>query len=252
MTYHSKPTDFPEFGDFEWKMVTFGHDRRSCSYCGLTFDTIDDWIAHMETNMGQDELKCNECQPEQHFKTDEAFKIHMSTFHHQKQKRFLCAFCPESDPFNNVKELNKHINDDHNGNFNKCNECNFETWAHSVLRRHINVKHRKIKSFECKVCPFTSMTKNALNSHLSKEHGTLEDDECLEPSAKVNNSTFKCCFCDFHTQSKKAFHDHFDDSHDGNRTKCLECDFIAPVMNEYNTFVTKYQSICLNVLPFFY
>ena len=168
------------------------------------------------------ELKCMECQPEQVFKTEEAFKIHISTFH-RRNKRFLCAFC--SFDGNNVKELNNHINSEHEGNFNKCLECDFETWAHSVLRRHINIKHRKIKTFECKECQFSTMTKSALTAHMSKEHNIIED----EDNSKISNSQFKCCFCSYNTTSKKAFQEHFDDAHNGNRTQCLECDFKAPV-----------------------
>ena len=133
--YHSRPSDFPKFGHVEWKfLMGLGQIKRSCSYCGTSFESIQDWIFHMKINIGDDhddELQCKECDPKQEFKTKEAFKIHISTFHSRGSKRFLCAFC--SFDGNNVKDLNNHIKLEHDGNFNKCTECNFETWAHSVL-----------------------------------------------------------------------------------------------------------------------
>ena len=97
-------------------------------------------------------------------------RIHNLTFH-RRSKRFMCAFC-NFDGLT-VKDLNSHIIQDHEGNFNKCIECDFETWAHSVLRRHINVKHRKIKSssgFNCDLCEHHASTKQGLEKHIRVKH----------------------------------------------------------------------------------
>lgn len=245
--YHSRPSDFPSFGDMEWKflMSNQGSPKRSCGYCGVQFDSIKEWISHMKTSIEDDgklheitvgledikedhELKCAECSPEQSFKNYEAFKIHMSTFH-WRNKRFLCAFCT----FDGIsaKDLNNHITLEHEGNFNKCTMCDFETWAHSVLRRHINVKHKKIRSFGCKHCPFTAMARSTLLSHINREHAQEPEQEPLEVVIKTDKNMFKCCFCTYKTTSKKSFQEHFDDAHDGNRTQCLECEFKAPVIS---------------------
>lgn len=224
--FHSRPSDFPQFGDMEWKyLMSWGNFKRSCSYCGEQFATNSEWISHMKTNMGEDQeedLKCTDCDPEQLFKSHDALRIHNSTFH-RRNKRFLCAFCPFDG--SSVKDLNAHINQDHEGNFNRCNECDFETWAHSVLRRHINIKHRKIKNFKCKHCSFEATTKSTLTAHQIREH----NEEKSAPH--LATAEFKCCFCDFKTTSKKFFQEHFDQDHEGNRTQCLECDFKAPVIS---------------------
>ena len=238
--YHSRPSDFPQFGDMEWKylMSLENHAKRACHYCEKQFDSSSDWIEHMESNLNQIkdeknqepndvksvELKCIECQPEQVFESQDALKIHNSTFH-KRNKKFLCAFC--SFDGNSAKDLNQHILDDHEGNFNKCPECDFEAWAHSVLRRHINTKHRKIKSLSCR----RSSSKSILTSHISNEHSERELPDENAPNSTSSNVQFKCCFCSYETTSKKAFHQHFDSDHDGNRTQCLECDFKAPVIS---------------------
>ena len=138
--YHSRPSNFPKFDHVEWKfLMGLGQIKRSCSYCGTSFQSIQEWIFHMKINIDGDDdrhdndqliLQCKECDPKQEFKTKEAFKIHISTFHSRGNKRFLCAFC--SFDGSNVKDLNNHIKLEHDGNFNRCTECNFETWAHSV------------------------------------------------------------------------------------------------------------------------
>jgi hypothetical protein len=95
---------------------------------------MKEWIDHMRHNMGEDvaepandeeskvdvnvglddldsdsisfELKCNECSIEQLFRSQDALKIHMSTFH-KRSKRFLCAFCHFDG--NTVKDLNRYV-----------------------------------------------------------------------------------------------------------------------------------------------
>jgi hypothetical protein len=231
--YHSRPTDFPDFGDMEWKylMTDDSSKKRTCSYCGAQFTTKCDFITHLKSNMGEDgdskngnlrseitvglddlgqnssstsELQCTECKPEQKFNSQDALRIHNSTFHH-RSKKFKCAFC-NFDGLT-VKALNSHINMEHEGNFNKCMECNFETWAHSVLRRHINVKHRKIKSFGCKHCSYTAMSKSTLLVHISREHSSIEEASDFKSASAVNsgNIQFACCFCKYKTTSKKSF-----------------------------------------------
>ena len=134
---------------------------------------------------------------------------------------------------------------------------------HQVLRRHINVKHRKIKSFDCKHCSYTCTTKSALLTHRNEQHHSLlffdnnggeENNSELNSSTRSNNhSHFKCCFCSYQTASKKSFQEHFDEIHDGNRSQCLECEFKAPVSYfnysiyiQYTTFlILKFIHICL-------
>ena len=219
-TYHSRPQEFPQFGDIEWKfLMTQGNLKRICSYCGQHFDNADQWILHMKVNIDDNEfkaeypmgvedldqvspdLKCLECQQEQVFKTIDALRIHTATFH-KRNKRFLCAFCNFDGE--TVKDLNHHINSEHDGNFNKCLECDFSTWAHSVLRRHVNVRHRNMKTFGCKHCHFTAMSKTTLVSHIKREHAFDQEEEAKSSLAGAH-SHFKCCFCDFYTPSKKAF-----------------------------------------------
>ena len=221
--FHCRPEEFPQFGDIEWKfLMSQGNLKRSCTYCSQSFDSSSQWITHMQVSIdagseeykientvgiedldddmiGQD-LKCGDCDEKQTFKNPQALKIHISTFH-RRNKRFMCAFC--SFDGDTVKDLNQHINLVHDGNFNKCLECDFETWAHSVLRRHVNVKHRKIKSFGCKHCPFTAMAKPTLVAHINREHGLNEDIANKSPLGSSIN--FKCCFCSFETTSKKSF-----------------------------------------------
>lgn len=218
--YHCRPDEFPQFGDIEWKfLMSQGNLKRSCTYCGQSFDSTNQWISHMQLSIDagssenavgvedlQDDmsgvdLKCDVCDEEQSFKTPQALKIHISTFH-RRNKRFMCAFCPFEGE--DVKDLNQHINTEHDGNFNKCVECDFETWAHSVLRRHVNVKHRKIKSFSCNHCPFTAMAKTTLVAHVNREHLFNEDITAKLPPLGPGTN-FKCCFCSFETTSKKLF-----------------------------------------------
>ena len=253
--YHSRPTDFPDFGDMEWKylMTDDGSKKRTCSYCGAQFTKKCDFINHLKSNMGEEgdsknvnerseitvglddlsqnsDLQCTECKPEQSFNSQDALRIHNSTFHH-RSKKFKCAFC-NFDGLT-VKDLNSHINMEHEGNFNKCLECDFETWAHSVLRRHINVKHRKIKSHGCQHCSYTAMSKSTLLVHVSREHSSIEETSDFKSASAANsgNIQFACCFCKYKTTSKNEFKSHFDISHNGNRTQCLECDFKAPVIS---------------------
>lgn len=189
-TFHSRPLDFPQFGDLEWKFLMShqGKLKRSCCYCGLQFEKTEQWIAHMKVSIDGGEelndyfkvennddevdnevLKCTDCESDQVFKSTDAFKIHQATFHHHRTKRFLCAFCPFDGE--TVKDLNQHIHLEHEGNFNKCLECDFETWAHSVLRRHINVKHRrKVKSSQ------KNREKEVGQKNARKQHQQVKDE----------------------------------------------------------------------------
>ena len=264
-TFHSRPLDFPQFGDLEWKFLMShqGKLKRSCCYCGQQFENTQQWIAHMKISIDGEEkekelmakdyfkvenddaveidkfnplddevLKCTDCDTDQVFNSADAFKIHRATFHH-RTKSFLCAFCPFDG--DTVKDLNQHVHLEHEGNFNKCLECDFETWAHSVLRRHVNVKHRKVKSFGCQHCSFTAMTKPTLVAHINRQHS--KDKVPIKSVEAGNAANFTCCFCSFITTSKKAFQDHFDEEHEGNRTQCLECDFKAPVVSHLRRHV---------------
>ena len=205
-TYHSRPLDFPHFGDVEWKFLMShqGTLKRSCCYCGQQFEATEDWITHMKINIEED-----------------CFKVEADNsvdFQPKRSKRFLCAFCPFDGE--SVKVLNQHIQLEHEGNFNKCLECDFETWAHSVLRRHVNVKHRKIK----------------IKSTLAKKSGNEDA------------AYFTCCFCPFSTTSKKTFHDHFEQDHEGNRTQCLECDFKAPVVSHLRRHIGNVSLLPLDII----
>ncbi len=211
-----------------------------------------------QLNLGTDMLKCEECDQDQIFSSADALRIHVNTFH-RKTKRFLCAFCDFDG--NSVGDLKDHVNSEHEGNFNNCTECEFKAWAHSVLRRHINIKHCNMKAFGCKHCDYTSMSKATLMSHIVKKHKKsskqtsvrrrktkrkrqYEDDDFIDDSYLDEDDEdadamipakrpvkFKCCFCEFISHSKKSFQNHLDDIHEGNRTQCLECDFKAPIIS---------------------
>ena len=51
---HSRPIDFPDFGDVEWKfLMSLGQVKRSCRYCSTSFENIEEWILHMKLYIGQ-------------------------------------------------------------------------------------------------------------------------------------------------------------------------------------------------------
>ena len=102
--YHSRPSDFPQFGDTQWKYLMAGENakKRSCSYCGAQFTETFELINHLKRSImgeiedpkdeqeksdftigpngqsqnvnGTDELLCVECKPEQKFKSHDSLK----------------------------------------------------------------------------------------------------------------------------------------------------------------------------------
>jgi len=68
-----------------------------------------------------------------------------------------------------------------------CDLCNFKSYFHSDIRRHIELDirrhveqfHEKIQNFKCKICQKCFCLKFALTSHTNQVHLNLRPFKCL-------------------------------------------------------------------------
>ena len=133
-------------------------------------------------------------------------------------------------PQNTYRRTKKSIS---NGKF-KCNECDYSSNRHYMLKSHIDTVHLGIRNFSCKYCPYKSCEGANMKRHMQSAHGDisrfitrLDCKKCVNNEDHVDHvlcktkneyeptidGQFKCTECEYSTNSKYALKRHFNIVH---------------------------------------
>ena len=191
-----------------------------CDQCDLRFNNFETLNSHLKSTHGfTDIYPCDEC--------DKVYTKHMLLTSHkievhnfnplkkelseeEKAKMFQCPDCGLYLKTSFILKAHMKTHDTENFNFH-CDQCDYKTYAKSVLKLHVRRKHLKIKEtkhvYKCNLCTKHQNSKVLLKEHYLNEHGITDYVEEKEPPK------FKCEQCDFQTNGISVLKKHVSKNH---------------------------------------
>ena len=209
-----------------------GNAKFQCDNCGEYFLTTRNLKLHKETHDAKI-LKCMQCikmfskqhRLDKHVKevhgakehclvcdkyfTRKNYESHMNSVH-LKVKQYSCKECEKA--YSAPVGLKYHMSVEH-GNDNakfQCEHCTKQFKHSSLLQKHINSVHLKVKQYSCKECEKAYKSPEGLQYHMSLEHGD-------------GSKKFQCEDCGKCFLTTKNLRSHKERSHDAKILKCGQC-----------------------------
>ncbi|CAG9765298.1 unnamed protein product [Ceutorhynchus assimilis] len=194
----------------------------TCDFCNREFDYFLDYLDHQETHDGQTTWSCTKCK--------ETFTNRIDLHYHEKNHKFPCQICgtlvlPQS--------MKLHLNM-HTDRF-KCKLCDMKFTCASLLRTHIDIRHKNLKNYFCETCGKNFGTKTSLTLH-AKTHSDKKEYKCDECSyagktsiglrihiSKHEKGTYICEYCSSVFKSNRNLKDHLRRVHQDRKYACDIC-----------------------------
>ena len=120
---------------------------QKCNKCQKTFNSIKVLEDHIKTSHITKLLACTECDAK--FMVEHALLQHTKAVHKNSTKN-KCGNCRES--FNNIKDLEEHIQKSHTTKLLACNKCNAKFMVENALSQHMLSVHKKSTTNKCEKC----------------------------------------------------------------------------------------------------
>ena len=187
---------------FGYKMV-YENVQLYCDYCEKRFETRHQMFQHFESIHSGDQMKCPKC--EERFDRTENLIPHLTQNH--ANKIYICLLCDEEH--SSLDSIEIHISLDHKDEkestikhrckrcqkrfdtaeilsehmktcdtVNTCHICGATLVSPTVLKKHLESVHEKIKNHPCDKCNQAFYSKTCLNQHIAAVHEGIKNCQC--------------------------------------------------------------------------
>merc|ERR1712212_73917 len=104
----------------------------------------------------------------------------------------------------------------------KCQDCNFSTNFHQILKNHQSICNSNFEQFSCKLCDFKSSASRILRRHIELNHEThVKKNEDSDTEIEPGQILFSCSVCSRHFTKKSKYLRHFEsNTRSKTPTKC--------------------------------
>ncbi len=144
----------------------------------------------------------------------------------ETKTHFQCVYCDQC--FDERIKRSRHIRKDHKGDKVPCKHCGILV-TKCALKRHIRVRHEKVKKWACKICSQKFYLKGPCKEHINTMHKNVSplyyDMPLIQPIVpKKQEKPLKNKTCDDCGQlfpSQQLLNQHTNSEH--KRNKCPEC-----------------------------
>ena len=115
-----------------------------------------------------------------------------------------------------ISELKRHMHNKHKIATKKfeCDQCLFASLTENGLKKHVQVRHERVKNHVCDICGFAALYLAGLKSHKMLVH--------------KEGDMFKCDKCPYEAPSKSYLQNHVKNKHyDTHNYICEDCGYRA-------------------------
>jgi len=155
-----------------------------CSFCGKKFLDRKYLRIHENIHSQTNQYVCHFCGRKFIMKTN--LTVHINRHHTEKTNDFICQICGKGFPFKLY--LKKHFKTHSDEKPHHCSVCEAKFREASLLRKHVNSIHLKIRPFVCQYCQKTFTRSLYLRDHIQSQHlGVPAKLECVKCAAVFSN-----------------------------------------------------------------
>ena len=222
-----------------------------CDQCDLRFHNFETLNSHLKNSHDfTDEFPCDQDDCGKVFTKQMLLISHKVEAHNfnplkkelseeDKAKMFQCPDCELYVKTPLILKSHMKTHDINNFKF-QWDQCDFKTYAKSVLKLHVRRKHLLIKetkhTYKCNLCTKSCDSKFLLKTHYLNEHGITDYVEEKAPPK------FKCDQCDFQCNGISVLKRHVSKNHKV-FLKCDQCDFQTPGIGILKKHVSKNHKV---------
>ncbi|XP_071161014.1 uncharacterized protein [Mytilus edulis] len=143
-----------------------------CKQCHKEFRTSGALSGHCVVHKTGTPFKCTVEDCEKSFRSHKLLKNHLQDFHHQAEKKFICAHSGCDFSFFKRSHLDRHLVTHSGERKYGCSYCGKAFRHADNLRVHLR-QHTNEKPVSCNMCDFKCRQKSSLRYHLQKIHNIV-------------------------------------------------------------------------------
>ncbi|XP_052071896.1 uncharacterized protein LOC127710175 [Mytilus californianus] len=143
-----------------------------CKQCHKEFRTSGALSGHCVVHKTGTPYKCTVEDCEKSFRSHKLLKNHLQDFHHQAEKKFICAHSGCDFSFFKRSHLDRHLVTHSGERKYGCSYCGKAFRHADNLRVHLR-QHTNEKPVSCNMCDFKCRQKSSLRYHLQKIHNIV-------------------------------------------------------------------------------